>query len=363
MYNYQIARRKTKVVNVGRVLVGGSNPISVQSMTNTKTSDITGTINQVKQLENAGADIVRISCPDKESTAALKTIIKNVDVPIVADIHFHYRRAIEAAEAGAACLRINPGNIGSTEKVKEVIKAAKDHNCSMRIGVNAGSLEEHLIEKYKSPTAQALLESALNHMKILEDNDFTNFKISVKASNVFLATEAYKLLSEHCDYPLHLGITESGTLSAGTVNSSIGLGYILMQGIGDTLRVSLSADPVEEIRVGFNILKALNLRNKGVKIISCPSCARQGFDVVKKVLEIEEKLDYIKTPITISILGCVVNGIGEAQHCDIGLVGIPEEKANVIYIKGKKDHKVSNENLVNHLVKLVEDLAQEKEVS
>ena len=360
-YDYKIPRRKTRVVNVGKVLIGGDNIISVQSMTNTNTIDIQGTINQIKALEEAGADIVRVSCPDKESTEALKSIVKAVNVPIVADIHFHYRRAIEAALAGASCLRINPGNIGSIEKVKEVVKAAKDHNLSIRIGVNSGSLEPYLIDKYKSPTAEAMLESAENHIKILEDADFFNFKISVKASNVFLARQSYELFSQKYDYPLHLGITESGTLRAGTVASSIGIGSLLWQGIGDTLRVSLSADPVEEVKVGFDMLKTLNLRSRGVKIISCPSCARQGFNVVKIVAEIEEKLSYIKEPITISILGCVVNGIGEAMYSDIGIVGITN-KENVVYIKGDKDHKVSNENLVEHLVSVVENYISKKNI-
>jgi (E)-4-hydroxy-3-methylbut-2-enyl-diphosphate synthase len=364
-YDYKIPRKKTRVINVGKVLVGGDNPITVQSMTNTKTTDIKGTIAQVKALEEAGADIVRISCPDKESTESLKHIIKEVSVPIVADIHFHYRRAIEAAEAGAACLRINPGNIGSKEKVMEVVKAAKDHNASIRIGVNAGSLEAHLIEKYKSPTPEAMLESAMHHIKILEDCDFLNFKISVKASNVFLARAAYELLSKSCDYPLHLGITESGTLRSGTVASSIGLGSLLWQGIGDTIRVSLSADPVEEIKVGFDILKSLNLRSRGVKIISCPSCARQGFDVVKFVSEVENKLSHIRTPLNISILGCVVNGIGEAQHTDIGIVGIGGTddmgKNNHIYVNGSIQHKVSNEELMDFVVNLAENTAKQKE--
>lgn len=357
MYNYSIKRKNTKVVNVGNVLVGGNNPISVQSMTNTDTVNVNATVNQILQLQQAGADIVRVSVPDVQSSTALKQIVKQVSVPIVADIHFHYRRAIESAQAGASCLRINPGNIGNKQKVMDVVKAAKDYNCSVRIGVNAGSLEDHLIQKYKSPTAQAMLESAMLHAKILEDCDFTNFKISVKASNVFLATQAYTLLSNACNYPLHLGITESGTLKSGTVVSSIGLGYLLMQGIGDTIRVSLSANPIEEVKVGFEMLKALNIRSRGVKIIACPSCARQGFDVVKTVAQIEQQLEHITTPITISILGCVVNGIGEAMHSNIGIVGIGDvnsrTKENVIYINGKKDHKVGNENLVEHVVQLV----------
>jgi (E)-4-hydroxy-3-methylbut-2-enyl-diphosphate synthase len=359
MYDYKIKRRLSRVINVGNLKIGGDNPILVQSMTNTDTTNVNATINQIKSLEDVGADIVRVSVPDVASSIALKEIIKAVKVPIIADIHFHYRRAIESAQAGASCLRINPGNIGSVEKVKDVIKAAKDYNCSIRIGVNAGSLEEHLIDKYKSPTPEAMLESAMDHIKILEDNDFLNFKVSVKASNVFLATKAYELLAEACDYPLHLGITEAGGLRSGTVLSSIGLGYLLMKGIGDTLRVSLSADPVEEIKVGFDLLKSLNLRHRGIKIISCPSCARQGFDVVKVVAEVENRLSHINKPLTISILGCVVNGIGEANHSDIGIVGIGDSfdrnRENVIYINGLKNHKVGNEGLVDHIVKLVED--------
>jgi (E)-4-hydroxy-3-methylbut-2-enyl-diphosphate synthase len=354
LYDYKIPRRKSKVISVGKVKIGGDNPISVQSMTNTLTTDYVATIKQILALEEAGADIVRVSCPDKESTDVLDKIIKEVNVPIIADIHFHYRRALEAAEKGASCLRINPGNIGSREKVLEVVRSAKDNNCSIRIGVNSGSLEDYLIDKYKSPTPEAMLESVQNHMKILEDADFTNFKISVKSSNVFLAVKSYQLLAESCDYPLHLGITEAGTLRAGTVLSSIGLGSLLWQGIGDTLRVSLSADPVEEIKVGFDILKSLNLRNKGVKIISCPSCARQGYDVVQVVAEVEQRLSHIKMPVTISMLGCVVNGIGEATYTDVGLVGIPENKENVIYINGQKDHKISNEEIIEHIVSLVE---------
>ncbi len=359
LYDYKIPRKKTKVVNVGNVQIGGDNPVSVQSMTNTKTTDYVATIKQIHKLEEVGVDIVRVSCPDKESTAVLDKIIKEVSVPIVADIHFHYRRAIEAAEKGAACLRINPGNIGSKEKVMEVVKAAIDNNCSIRIGVNSGSLEDYLIDKYKSPTAEAMLESAMNHIHILEDVGFFNFKISVKSSNVFLAIRAYELLSEACDYPLHLGITEAGGYRSGTVLSSIGIGNLLLKGIGDTLRVSLSADPVDEVKVGFDILKSLNLRNNGIRIISCPSCARQGYDVIKVVAAVEERLAHIREPITISMLGCVVNGIGEAMYTDIGLVGITD-KENVIYVNGVKDHKISDENIVEHIVGLVEQHLQQK---
>ncbi len=362
LYDYKIPRRKSKVVSVGNVKVGGNNPISVQSMTNTLTTDYVATIDQIKRLEEAGADMVRVSCPDKESTDVFDKIVKESNIPIIADIHFHYRRALEVANKGASCLRINPGNIGSREKVLEIVRAAKDNNCSIRIGVNSGSLEDYLIDKYKSPTPEAMLESAQTHMKILEDADFTNFKISVKSSNVFLATKAYQLLAESCEYPIHLGITEAGGLRAGTVLSSIGLGNLLWQGIGDTLRVSLSADPVEEIKVGFDILKSLNLRNKGIKIISCPSCARQGYDVVKVVSEVEEKLSHIKIPMSISMLGCVVNGIGEATYTEVGLVGIPDQKENIIYINGHKDHKISNEEIIDHIVNLVEKLVEKKEL-
>ncbi|MDR2007804.1 MAG: flavodoxin-dependent (E)-4-hydroxy-3-methylbut-2-enyl-diphosphate synthase [Alphaproteobacteria bacterium] len=359
-YDYKIPRRQSKVITVGNLKVGGDNPIWVQSMTNTPTTDYNATIKQIQGLEEVGVDIVRVSCPDSESTANFDKIVKAVNVPIIADIHFHYRRGIEAAEKGAACLRINPGNIGSREKVLELVRAAKDNNCSIRIGVNSGSLEEHLIEKYKSPTPEAMMESAMTHMKILEDADFTNFKISVKSSNVFLAAKSYQLLAESCDYPLHLGITEAGGVRVGTVLSSIGLGNLLWQGIGDTLRVSLSADPREEVKVGFDILKSLNLRSRGVKIISCPSCARQGYDVVKVVAEVENLVAHIKAPITVSMLGCVVNGIGEAMYTDVGLVGI-SNKENVIYLNGIKDHKVSNEEIVEHIVSLVEKKAAELE--
>jgi (E)-4-hydroxy-3-methylbut-2-enyl-diphosphate synthase len=351
-----INRRKTRQIFVGNVAVGGDAPISVQSMTNTKTTDIQGTIRQVNECAELGAELMRISVPDQESSAALKQIIPHCDVPIIADIHFHYRRGIEAAEAGAKCLRINPGNIGSDEKVREVIKAAKDYGCSIRIGVNAGSLEQDLLNKYRTPTPEALVESAQRHMKILEDNDFFNFKISVKASDFFLGVAAYKKLSEICDYPLHIGITEAGGLTAGTVKSSIGLGTLLWQGIGDTMRVSLSADPKEEVKVAYTILKSLGLRHRGVNLISCPSCARQAFDVVKTVEEVERRVAHIKTPLTISILGCVVNGLGEAAHTQIGITGGGGNRHNV-YMNGKPDHKVSSDELVEHIVKLIEEEA------
>src|ERR1051326_8008422 len=316
-----ISRRKSRKIRVGSVQVGGDAPISVQSMTNTVTADARATIDQVRALEEAGADIVRVSCPDEDSTRALKAIVKAANLPIVADIHFHYRRAIEAAEAGAACLRINPGNIGSAQRVRDVVKAAKDYGCSMRIGVNAGSLEKELLERYGEPCPEAMVESALNHAKILEDNDFFEFKISCKASDVFLAVAAYQGLAEACDYPLHLGITEAGALRMGTVKSSIGLGMLLWAGIGDTIRVSLSADPVEEVKVGYDILKSLGLRRRGVTVISCPSCARQQFPVIKTVEVLEERLAHITTPLTLSVIGCVVNGPGEARETDIGFTG------------------------------------------
>lgn len=352
-----IYRRESRRIHVGDVPIGGGAPIAVQTMTNTLTSDADATIRQVRAATEAGADIVRVSCPDEVSTAALKTIVRNVEVPIVADIHFHYKRAIEAAEAGAACLRINPGNIGSPERVREVVQAAKDHGCSMRIGVNAGSLEKHLLEKYGEPCPEAMVESALDHARILEDNDFFEFKISVKASDVFLSVAAYQGLAEACDYPLHLGITEAGGLIGGTVKSSIGLGSLLWAGIGDTIRVSLSADPVEEVRVGYDILKALGLRTRGVSIVSCPSCARQAFPVIKTVEVLEERLSHIKTPLSLSIIGCVVNGPGEARETDIGLTGGSKGRSHKVYVGGIADHNVDDEKLVDHIVTMVEERA------
>ena len=351
-----INRRKTKTIMVGKVPVGGDSPISVQSMTNTLTTDINGTINQINKIAEAGADIVRVSCPDKESTQALRSIIKNVSIPVIADIHFHYKRAIEAAEAGAACLRINPGNIGSNERINSVIQAAKDNNCSMRIGVNGGSLEKKILEKYKSPCPEALVESALKNIRILEDGNFTNFKISVKASDVFLAVLSYEQLSKISDYPLHIGITEAGSLNYGTIQSSIGLGRLLWSGIGDTIRVSLSADPIEEVKAGFQILKSLGIRNKGVTIISCPSCARQNFDVINTVKIIEEKLSHIKETVSLSIIGCVVNGPGEAKETNIGVTGGGKD-FHQIYIDGSISHRMEQKDFINHVVDLVEDYA------
>jgi (E)-4-hydroxy-3-methylbut-2-enyl-diphosphate synthase len=357
-----IVRRKSRQIMVGKVPVGGDAPIAVQTMTNTLTSDAAATIEQIRQCEEVGADIVRVSCPDVESTAALKTIVRAVKVPIVADIHFHYKRGLEAADAGAACLRINPGNIGSQTRVKEVVKAAKANGCSIRIGVNAGSLERHLLEKYGEPCPEALVESALEHMKMLQDEDFHEFKISVKASDVFLAVAAYNGLAEVCDYPLHLGITEAGGLQGGTVKSSIGMGMLLWAGIGDTIRVSLSADPVEEVKVGYHILKSLGIRARGVRVVSCPSCARQGFDVVKVVETLETRLAHITTPLSLSVLGCVVNGPGEARETDIGLTGGGNGR-HMVYLSGITDHVIESEKMVDHIVMLVEKKAAELEAA
>ena len=357
-----IHRRACRQIHVGPVPVGGDAPITVQSMTNTLTTDVKATIEQVRALEVAGADIVRISCPDEGSTKALKEIVPEVTVPIVADIHFHYRRGIEAAEAGASCLRINPGNIGSRERVREVVKAARDNNCSMRIGVNAGSLEKELLERYGEPCPEAMVESALNHIKYLEDEDFTEFKISCKASDVFLAVAAYMQLAEACDYPRHLGVTEAGGLQTGTIKSAIGIGNLLWSGIGDTIRVSLSADPVEEIKVGFDILKSLGLRHRGVNVIACPSCARQQFEVIKTVEVLEERLAHISTPLTVSVIGCVVNGPGEALMTDVGLTG-GGRGTHQIYINGLPDHRLKDADIVDHLVGLVEQKAAEIEAA
>ncbi len=357
-----IQRRKCRQIMVGDVPVGGDAPISVQSMTNTLTSDPGATIDQIRRLEEAGADIVRVSCPDQASTAAMSEICRAANVPIVADIHFHYKRALEAADAGAACLRINPGNIGSAERVREVVRAAKANGCSMRIGVNAGSLERNLLERYGEPCPEAMVESALNHAKLLEDNDFHEFKISVKASDVFLAVAAYQGLAEAIDCPLHLGITEAGGLKSGTVKSSIGMGMLLWAGLGDTIRVSLSAEPEEEVKAGFEILKSLGLRHRGVQIISCPSCARQAFPVIKTVETLEERLAHISTPMSLSIIGCVVNGPGEARETDIGLTGGGQGN-HMIYLSGVTDHKITDETLVDHIVELVEAKAKELEAA
>ena len=357
-----IKRKKTKVISVGKVKIGGDNPISVQSMTNTKTTDIKATINQINKIEEEGADLVRVSCPDQESSLALKEITKNINIPVVADIHFHYKRALEAAENGAACLRINPGNIGDKTKVKEVILAAKNNNCSIRVGVNAGSLEKDILEKYKEPCPEALVESAIRNIKILEDQDFYNLKVSVKSSDVFLSLWAYRQLSNKIEYPLHLGITEAGSFIPGSIKSSIGLGTLLLEGIGDTIRVSLSDDPVKEVKIGNEILKSLNLKKRGVKIISCPSCARQGFNVIETVKILEEKLSHIKTPITLSIIGCVVNGPGEASFTDLGVTGGGKDN-HMLYIEGNQIKKISTSEMVDQVVSLVEkkDLELKKE--
>ena len=357
-----IERRKSRQIMVGNVPVGGDAPIAVQTMTNTITSDASATIKQVLAVADAGADIVRVSVPDVDSSKALKEICRESPVPIVADIHFHYKRGIEAAEAGAACLRINPGNIGDEARVKEVIKAARDHNCSIRIGVNGGSLEKHLLDKYGEPCPDAMLESGLDHIKILQDNDFHEFKISVKASDVFMSSAAYQMLADATDAPIHLGITEAGGFVSGTIKSAIGLGQLLWMGIGDTLRVSLSADPVEEVKVGFEILKSLGLRHRGVNIISCPSCARQGFDVIKTVEALEKRLEHVKTPMSLSIIGCVVNGPGEALMTDVGFTG-GGAGSGMVYLAGNQSHKMDNDKMIDHIVEQVETKAAELEAA
>ena len=353
-----IKRKKTRLIKVGNVSVGGNSKVSVQSMTNTLTTDVKGTINQINSLEEAGADIVRVSCPDEDSTKALKTITKDINVPLVADIHFHYKRAIEAAKMGASCIRINPGNIGTRDRILEVMKAAKDHNCSLRIGVNAGSLDKSILEKYKEPCPEALVESADYNIKLLEDNDFFNFKLSVKSSDIFLTVKAYRKLSEICNYPLHLGVTEAGSLFTGSIKSSIGIGQLLMEGIGDTIRVSLSSDPVDEIKAGFEILKSLGIRSRGVNIISCPSCARQAFPVIETVKKLEERLSHIKKPINLSIIGCVVNGPGEAAQTEIGLTGGGQD-SNLLYLSGVPHTKVANSKIIDKIVNLVENKVKE----
>ena len=349
-----IKRKKTKVISVGKVKIGGDNPIAVQSMTNTKTTDIKSTINQINKIEKEGADIVRVSCPDQESSFALKEITKHVSIPVVADIHFHYKRALEAAENGAACLRINPGNIGDKNKVKEVINSAKNNNCSIRIGVNSGSLEKDILEKYKEPCPEALVESAMRNISLLEDHNFFNFKVSVKSSDVFLSLWAYRQLSEKIDYPLHLGITEAGSFIPGSIKSSIGLGTLLLEGIGDTIRVSLSDDPVKEVAIGNEILKSLNLKKRGLKIISCPSCARQGFNVIDTVKTLEKRLSHIKTPITLSIIGCVVNGPGEAAFTEIGVTGCGNNN-HMLYINGNQMNKITSKEMIDKIVSMVEE--------
>ena len=357
-----IERRQSRQIMIGNVAVGGDAPVTVQTMTNTPTSDARATIDQIRRCEEAGVDIIRVSCPDVESTTALKQIVRAAQVPIVADIHFHYKRALEAADAGAACLRINPGNIGSEERVREVISAAKANGCAIRIGVNAGSLEKDLLEKYGEPCPEALVESALDHIRILEDHDFRNYKVAVKASDLFLAVAAYQQLASVVDCPLHLGITEAGGLIGGTVKSSIGIGSLLWAGIGDTIRVSLSAEPEEEVRVGYEILKALGIRNRGVRVVSCPSCARQGFDVIRTVEALEQRLQHIRTPMSLSVLGCVVNGPGEARDTDIGITGGGNGK-HMVFLSGVTDHHVQDADMVDHIVKLVEAKAAEIEAA
>ena len=354
-----IKRKKTKEINIGDVKIGGENPITVQTMTNTLTTNVKETIKQINDCAEEGAELVRVSCPDEESTISLKKIAKDSKVPIIADIHFHYKRAIEAAKSGAKCLRINPGNIGQKEKIKQVIAAAKDYGCALRIGVNAGSLEKDILEKYKGPCPDALVESALRNIKIIEDEDFFNFKVSVKSSDVFLSVASYRLLSTKTDYPLHLGVTESGSFVPGSVKTSIGLGLLLMEGIGDTIRVSLSDDPIKEVKIGNEILKSLNLRNRGVKVISCPSCARQGFEVIDVVKKLEEKLSHIKTPLTLSIIGCVVNGPGEAALTDIGITGGGKD-SNMLYLNGVQKEKLKNDEIISKVVALVEE--KEKDI-
>ena len=358
----EIKRRKTKVINVGDVKVGGNNPIPVQSMTNTLTTDVKATIKQINEIHDEGADIVRVSCPDEESSKSLKEIVKHVNIPIVADIHFHYKRAIEAAKNGASCLRINPGNIGDENKIKEIIKAANDYNCSIRVGVNAGSLEKDILEKFKEPCPEALVESALRNIAIMEDHEFLNIKVSVKSSDVFLSIEAYRQLSKLTNYPLHLGITEAGGFISGSIKSSIGLGTLLLEGIGDTIRISLSDDPVKEVKIGNEILKSLNLRNRGVKIISCPSCARQGFEVIETVKILEKKLSHIKTPVTLSVIGCVVNGPGEAALTDVGITG-GKKGNNMLYLSGVQSEKVLTSEMIERVVSEVEKKASELENS
>ena len=355
-----IHRKKTKVINVGGVKIGGDNPISVQSMTNTLTKNTKATLNQINEIANEGADLVRVSCPDEDSTKALKEIVKHSSVPIIADIHFHYKRALESADNGAKCLRINPGNIGDKKKIKEIISSAKNNGCAIRIGVNAGSLEKDILEKYKEPCPEALVESALRNIQIIEDEDFFNFKVSVKSSDIFLSIGAYKQLSNKTDYPLHLGITEAGSYLPGSIKSSIGIGNLLLDGIGDTIRVSISDNPIEEVKIGNEILKSLNLRNRGVKIISCPSCARQGFQVIDTVKILEEKLSHIKTPITLSVIGCVVNGPGEAALTDIGITG-GGKGSSMLYLKGVQTEKLLNENIISKVVELVEKKVEEIE--
>jgi (E)-4-hydroxy-3-methylbut-2-enyl-diphosphate synthase len=348
-----IKRRVSRQIMVGNVAVGGDAPISVQSMTNTDTCDVAATVAQIKRLEAACADIVRVSVPSMEAAEAFREIRSQVAVPLVADIHFDYKIALKVAEYGVDCLRINPGNIGREDRVRAVIDAAKDRNIPIRIGVNAGSLEKELQRKYGEPTPEALVESAMRHIDILDKLDFQDFKLSVKASDVFMAVAAYRLIASQIEQPLHLGITEAGALRGGTVKSSVGLGMLLMDGIGDTIRVSLAADPVEEIKVGYEILKSLKLRSKGINFIACPSCSRQNFDVIGTMNELEARLEDVTTPLDVAVIGCIVNGPGEAKEADIGLTGGTPN--NLVYVAGQKDHKVQNPELVDHLEKLIRE--------
>ncbi len=354
-----IKRRKTRQIQVGSVAVGGDAPISVQSMTNTETCDVDATVAQVSAIAEAGADIVRISVPTMDAAEAFKAIRARVSVPLVADIHFDYKIALKVAEYGVDCLRINPGNIGRDDKVRAVIDSCRDKGIPIRIGVNAGSLGKDLQRKYGEPTAEALVESAMRHVDILDKLDYQEFKLSVKASDVFMAVEAYRLIASQIEQPLHLGITEAGVLRGGTVKSAVGLGMLLMDGIGDTIRVSLAADPVEEVKVGFEILKSLKLRSNGINFIVCPSCSRQNFDVIKTMSSLEQRLEDIRTPMDVAVIGCIVNGPGEAREADVGLTGATP--SNLIYLDGEPDHKVSNEDFVEHLEQVIRKRAGELE--
>lgn len=354
-----IKRRVSRQIMVGNVPVGGDAPIAVQSMTNTETCDVAATVAQIKRLEDVGADIVRVSVPSMDAADAFGEIRKLVNVPLVADIHFDYKIALKVAELGVDCLRINPGNIGNAERVKAVVGTAKDKNIPIRIGVNAGSLGKDLLRKYKEPNATAMIESAMRNIELLDKEDFHNFKLSLKASDIFMTIEAYQGIASQIDQPLHLGITEAGGLRSGTVKSAAGLGMLLMQGIGDTIRISLAADPVEEIKVGFDLLKSLKLRSKGINFVACPSCSRQNFDVISTINELERRVEDITTPLDVAIIGCIVNGPGEAKEADIGLTGA--SPSNLIYSEGKPDHKISNDNLVDHLEKMIRTRVADKQ--
>ena len=357
--NSPITRRKTRQIMVGNVPVGGDAPISVQTMTNTETCDVEATLGQINSMVRAGVDIVRVSVPSMDAAEAFKKIRSQVEVPLVADIHFDYRIALEVLKDGVDCLRINPGNIGSEERIRAVVDSAKDKNIPLRIGVNAGSLGKNLLRKYKEPNSEAMVESALTQIDILDKLDFQNFKVSLKASEIFMTLAAYRSLATQIDQPFHLGITEAGGLRSGTVKSAIGLGAMLMDGIGDTIRVSLAADPVEEVKVGFDILKSLGLRHKGVNLVACPSCSRQNFDVISVVNELESRLEDITTPIDVAVIGCIVNGPGEAKVAEIGLTGA--SPSNLVYKEGVPDHKINNENLVDELEAMVRQRVADKQ--